>query len=114
MGWFGSRKQYFSYRHDMHAHLLPGLDDGKSDIKIIAKIENQEGVDNIDEILDHVYGVIPHSRPSKYSADGPRRSAAPPPTPAPPVRGRACFHLFDEVVLNLCKVMNFFNSCTFS
>ena len=30
----------------------------KSDIKIIAKIENQEGVDNIDDILDHVYGVM--------------------------------------------------------
>ncbi|MBS1446898.1 MAG: pyruvate kinase [Odoribacter sp.] len=34
------------------------LDQYKSDIKIIAKIENQEGVDNIDEILDHVYGVM--------------------------------------------------------
>ncbi|MCL2133043.1 MAG: pyruvate kinase [Bacteroidales bacterium] len=34
------------------------LDKGKSPIKIIAKIENQEGVDNIDEILSHVYGVM--------------------------------------------------------
>ena len=34
------------------------LDARNSDIKIIAKIENQEGVDNIDEILDHVYGVM--------------------------------------------------------
>lgn len=34
------------------------LDEQKSPIKIIAKIENQEGVDNIDEILDHVYGVM--------------------------------------------------------
>lgn len=34
------------------------LDEHNSDIKIIAKIENQEGVDNIDEILDHVYGVM--------------------------------------------------------
>jgi pyruvate kinase len=34
------------------------LDEKKSPIKIIAKIENQEGVDNIDEILDHAYAVM--------------------------------------------------------
>ncbi len=34
------------------------IDERGSDIKIIAKIENQGGVDNIDEILDHVYGVM--------------------------------------------------------
>lgn len=34
------------------------LDDRGSHIKIIAKIENQQGVDNIDEILDHCYGVM--------------------------------------------------------
>lgn len=34
------------------------LDEAGSKIKIIAKIENQEGVDNIDEILDSVYGVM--------------------------------------------------------
>lgn len=34
------------------------LDEYHSNIKIIAKIENQEGVNNIEEILDHVYGVM--------------------------------------------------------
>lgn len=34
------------------------LDEHDSPIKIIAKIENQEGVDNIDEILQYAYGVM--------------------------------------------------------
>ena len=34
------------------------LDEQNSPIKIIAKIENQSGVDHIDEILDHAYGVM--------------------------------------------------------
>lgn len=34
------------------------LDEHNSPIKIIAKIENQQGVDNIDEILDVAYGVM--------------------------------------------------------
>jgi pyruvate kinase len=29
-----------------------------SDIKIIAKIENQEGLENLDDILDNVYGIM--------------------------------------------------------
>ncbi|MBF1618449.1 pyruvate kinase [Prevotella sp.] len=34
------------------------LDEHNSDIKIISKIENQEGVDNIDEIIDASYGIM--------------------------------------------------------
>lgn len=34
------------------------LDENNSPIKIIAKIENQEGVDNIDDILEVAYGVM--------------------------------------------------------
>lgn len=34
------------------------LDRHKSPIKIIAKIENRTGLDNIDKILDHAYGVM--------------------------------------------------------
>lgn len=34
------------------------LDEHNSDIKIISKIENQEGVNNIDEIIEHSYGIM--------------------------------------------------------
>lgn len=34
------------------------LDKHESPVKLIAKIENQQGVDNIDEILDHCYGIM--------------------------------------------------------
>lgn len=34
------------------------LDDRGSDIKIISKIENQEGVDNIDKIIEASYGIM--------------------------------------------------------
>jgi pyruvate kinase len=34
------------------------LNSYNSDIKIIAKIENQEGIENLDDILENVYGVM--------------------------------------------------------
>ena len=34
------------------------LDRHDSKIKIIAKIENQQGVDNLKEILEHSYGIM--------------------------------------------------------
>lgn len=34
------------------------LDTHKSSIKVISKIENQEGVDNIDEIIQYSYGIM--------------------------------------------------------
>jgi pyruvate kinase len=34
------------------------LDQYNSEVKVIAKIENQQGVDNIDEILDVAYGIM--------------------------------------------------------
>lgn len=44
-------------KHDVLA-VQEILNEHHSDIKIIAKIENQEGVDNIDEILEVAYGVM--------------------------------------------------------
>ena len=34
------------------------LNEENSKIKIIAKIEDTDGVKNIDEILDHAYGIM--------------------------------------------------------
>lgn len=34
------------------------LDEKKSHLKIISKIENQQGIDNLDDILTHCYGVM--------------------------------------------------------
>lgn len=44
-------------KHDL-LEIQEILDSHNSPIKIISKIENQEGVDNIDEILEHSYGVM--------------------------------------------------------
>ena len=42
----------------MSLDLQEVLDSYKSGIKIIAKIENHEGVENFDDILDVVYGIM--------------------------------------------------------
>ncbi len=42
---------------DLHA-VQEILDRHKSPIKIISKIENQQGLDNLDEILEHSYGIM--------------------------------------------------------
>jgi len=44
-------------KHDVIA-VQKILDKKKSSIKIIAKIENSQGVENINEILDHAYGIM--------------------------------------------------------
>jgi pyruvate kinase len=44
-------------RQDVH-DVQAVLDSYKSSIKIIAKIENQEGVENLDDILENVYGIM--------------------------------------------------------
>ena len=40
------------------AEIQEMLNKAKSHIKIISKIENQQGIDNLDEILHHSYGVM--------------------------------------------------------
>jgi pyruvate kinase len=40
------------------ADVRKALDDLNGSIKIIAKIENEEGVNNIDEVIENVYGVM--------------------------------------------------------
>ena len=44
-------------KQDVH-NVQKILDEKNSHIKIIAKIENQQGVDNIDDILGSVYGIM--------------------------------------------------------
>jgi pyruvate kinase len=45
-----SKQDVLDVKEVLHQH--------NCDIKIIAKIENQEGVDNLDDILDNVYGIM--------------------------------------------------------
>ena len=40
------------------AEIQSMLDEARSHIKIISKIENQQGIDNLDELLHHCYGVM--------------------------------------------------------
>lgn len=40
------------------AEIQSMLDEARSHIRIISKIENQQGIDNLDEILHHCYGVM--------------------------------------------------------
>ena len=40
------------------AEIQSMLDEARSHIKIISKIENQQGIDNLDEILHHCYGIM--------------------------------------------------------
>lgn len=48
---------FVRHKHDL-LEIQKLLDAKGSKAQIIAKIENQEGVDNIDEILDHCYGIM--------------------------------------------------------
>jgi len=48
---------FVRYRQDV-LDVQAVLDNYNSNIKIIAKIENEEGVENIDEILERVYGIM--------------------------------------------------------
>lgn len=48
---------FVRYKEDVIA-VQEILDEKKSCIKIIAKIENSEGVENLQEILDHAYGIM--------------------------------------------------------
>lgn len=65
MGWFGGHKQYFSYRHDMHAHLLPGLDDGvktlEEALKLLIKMRGL-GIERFSLTPHIAYPAMPNTK----------------------------------------------------
>ena len=65
MNWFKPRRQQFRYRHEIHTHLLPGLDDGvktaEQALTLIVRLQKL-GIERI-SLTPHVtFPVYPNSR----------------------------------------------------
>lgn len=65
MSWLKRRKQRFIYRHEVHAHLLPGLDDGvetpEESAKLITRLR-ELGVEQFSLTPHIVFPGMPNSR----------------------------------------------------